>query len=68
MKEKYYVTTPIYYINSEPHRFAYTTIVADVVSNTGGFRLTMFLSDGDHEHGQKVLSEAVSRKMDTEIL
>ena len=30
MKEKFYVTTPIYYVNAEPHiGHAYTTILAD---------------------------------------
>ncbi|HNU23184.1 MAG TPA: class I tRNA ligase family protein, partial [Mesotoga sp.] len=31
--KKFYVTTPIYYINSEPHiGSAYTTIIADVIA------------------------------------
>ncbi|MBP7201023.1 MAG: methionine--tRNA ligase, partial [Mesotoga sp.] len=68
MKGRYYVTTPIYYINSEPHiGSAYTTIVADVVSRYR--RLSdsdVFFLTGTDEHGQKVLSEAVSRKMDTQ--
>jgi methionyl-tRNA synthetase len=43
VKGSYYVTTPIYYINSEPHiGSAYTTIVADVVSDTEGFPIVMF--------------------------
>jgi methionyl-tRNA synthetase len=68
VKGRYYVTTPIYYINSEPHiGSAYTTIVADVVSRYR--RLSdsdVFFLTGTDEHGQKVLSEAVSRKMDTQ--
>ena len=32
-KPKFYVTTPIYYVNARPHiGHAYTTIVADVVA------------------------------------
>ena len=31
MAEKFYITTPIYYVNAKPHLgHAYTTIVADV--------------------------------------
>ncbi|HQG97575.1 MAG TPA: class I tRNA ligase family protein, partial [Thermotogota bacterium] len=32
-KKRFYVTTPIYYVNSEPHiGSAYTTIVADMIA------------------------------------
>ena len=31
--DKFYITTPIYYVNDEPHiGHAYTTILADVIS------------------------------------
>ncbi|HOG33991.1 MAG TPA: class I tRNA ligase family protein, partial [Petrotogaceae bacterium] len=33
MVKKFYVTTPIYYVNSEPHiGSSYTTIVADIIA------------------------------------
>ncbi len=33
IQEKFYVTTPIYYVNDKPHiGHAYTTIVADVLA------------------------------------
>ena len=33
MKKRYYVTTPIYYVNDIPHiGHAYTTIAADILS------------------------------------
>ena len=33
MSEKFYVTTPIYYVNDRPHiGHAYTTILADVLA------------------------------------
>jgi methionyl-tRNA synthetase len=53
---KFYVTTPIYYVNARPHiGHAYTTIVADVVARRR--RLlgddTFFLT-GTDEHGQKI--------------
>jgi len=68
VKGSYYVTTPIYYINSEPHiGSAYTTIVADVVSRYRRLSNSdVFFLTGTDEHGQKVLSEAVSREMDTQ--
>ena len=55
-KGKFYVTTPIYYVNDKPHiGHAYTTILADVLARY--HRLigtpTFFLT-GTDEHGQKV--------------
>ena len=33
MKNYFYITTPIYYVNDKPHiGHAYTTILADVIS------------------------------------
>jgi len=57
---KYYVTTPIYYVNDKPHiGHSYTTILADVLANY--HRLldipTWFLT-GTDEHGQKVQQAA----------
>jgi len=54
--EKFYITTPIYYVNDTPHiGHAYTTILADVLSRY--HRMlgvpTWFLT-GTDEHGQKV--------------
>ena len=54
--QKFYLTTPIYYVNARPHiGHAYTTIVADVVARR--HRLlgdpTWFLT-GTDEHGQKI--------------
>ncbi len=58
--EKFYVTTPIYYVNDRPHiGHAYTTILADVLARY--HRLlnvpTWFLT-GTDEHGQKVQQAA----------
>jgi methionyl-tRNA synthetase len=55
-QKKFYVTTPIYYVNARPHiGHAYTTIVADVLARR--HRLlgeeTFFLT-GTDEHGQKI--------------
>jgi methionyl-tRNA synthetase len=55
-EKKFYLTTPIYYVNARPHiGHAYTTIVADVLARR--HRLlgddTFFLT-GTDEHGQKI--------------
>ncbi len=62
MAEKFYVTTPIYYVNARPHiGHAYTTIVADVLARR--HRLlgddTWFLT-GTDEHGQKIERAALA--------
>jgi methionyl-tRNA synthetase len=53
---KIYFSTPIYYVNAEPHiGHAYTTIVADVLNRfyrLAGYQ-TFFLT-GTDEHGDKV--------------
>lgn len=60
MERKFYITTPIYYVNAEPHLgHAYTTIVADVMNR---FYLLMGLETyfvtGTDEHGDKVARAA----------
>ena len=60
MDKLFYVTTPIYYVNAEPHLgHAYTTIVADVMNR---FYIlsdseTWFLT-GTDEHGDKIVTAA----------
>ncbi len=53
---KYYLTTPIYYVNAAPHiGHAYTTIVADLIrrlKTMQGYQAV--LTTGTDEHGQKV--------------
>src|SRR5438445_2480130 len=61
-KQKFYLTTPIYYVNARPHiGHAYTTIAADVIARR--HRLlgddTFFLT-GTDEHGQKVERSAAA--------
>ena len=56
MSRKFYITTPIYYVNARPHiGHAYTTIACDTVARRQ--RLlgaeTFFLT-GTDEHGQKI--------------
>jgi len=54
---KYYLTTPIYYVNAAPHiGHTYTTIAADVIKRfkrMQGFD-PVVLTTGSDEHGQKV--------------
>ncbi len=62
----FYVTTPIYYVNAEPHLgTAYTTIAADALARYR--RMTghdvMFLTGLD-EHGQKIAQAAEENGMD----
>jgi methionyl-tRNA synthetase len=53
---KYYITTPIYYVNAAPHiGHAYTTIVADVVRSFKRMRgYEAILTTGSDEHGVNV--------------
>lgn len=60
MPNKFYVTTPIYYVNDKPHiGHAYTTILADVLARY--HRVAgddVFFLTGVDEHGQKVQQAA----------
>ncbi len=60
MSEKFYITTPIYYVNAKPHLgHAYTTIAADVIRRYYDMKSadTFFLT-GTDEHGDKVVRAA----------
>ncbi|AEX86319.1 protein containing C-terminal region/beta chain of methionyl-tRNA synthetase [Marinitoga piezophila KA3] len=58
--KKFYVTTPIYYVNAEPHiGSSYTTIVGDIISRYKRMRgFDVFYLTGTDEHGQKILQAA----------
>lgn len=60
MNRRYYLTTPIYYVNDVPHLgHAYTTIAADVVARFHRQRgREVFFLTGTDEHGQKVAQAA----------
>ena len=64
-KKRFYVTTPIYYVNDKPHiGHAYTTLACDVLARfkrLDGFEV-MFLT-GTDEHGQKVEKAATGKGM-----
>jgi methionyl-tRNA synthetase len=66
MNGRYYITTPIYYVNGAPHiGHAYTSIAADVMARwkrLDGF--DVFFLTGTDEHGQKVEKAAAEAGMD----
>lgn len=62
--DHFFITTPIYYVNGEPHLgHAYTSVVADVIAryNRHVGKQVYFLS-GTDEHGQKVEQSAIQAK------
>jgi methionyl-tRNA synthetase len=65
----FYITTPIYYVNAEPHLgHAYSTIVADTIARTK--RLLgedVFFLTGTDEHGQKVERAAKAKGMTPQV-
>lgn len=58
--KKFYITTPIYYVNDKPHiGHAYTTISADVLARYHRFRgEEVFYLTGTDEHGSKIAESA----------
>jgi methionyl-tRNA synthetase len=63
MSNKFYITTPIYYVNDKPHiGHAYTTIVADVLARwQKQNNADVFFLTGTDEHGTKVAESAVAQ-------
>jgi methionyl-tRNA synthetase len=59
---RYYLTTPIYYVNDVPHvGHAYTTIAADAVTRARKLRgYDAFMLTGTDEHGQNI--ERIARE------
>lgn len=56
MKTKFYITTPIYYVNAKPHiGHAYTTIAADCLARFyRSQNVKVHFLTGTDEHGQKI--------------
>src|SRR5690554_8237324 len=56
----YYATTPIFYVNAEPHLgHAYTTTLVDVASRYHRLRgEDVFFLTGTDEHGEKIQQAA----------
>lgn len=59
---KYYITTPIYYVNAAPHiGHTYTTIAADAIKSIKRMEgYEAYLTTGTDEHGQKIERAAKS--------
>ncbi|MBN2643912.1 MAG: methionine--tRNA ligase [Desulfuromonadaceae bacterium] len=62
MDKRFYITTPIYYVNDVPHiGHAYTTLACDVLARykrSCGYEV--FFLTGTDEHGQKVEKAAIA--------
>lgn len=69
-QDRFYVTTPIYYPNGEPHLgHCYTTIAADVIARYHRLRGddTFFLT-GTDEHGIKMVKTANELRIEPAVL
>jgi len=66
VQPRYYVTTPIYYVNDAPHiGHAYTSIACDVLARfkrLDGY--DVLFTTGTDEHGQKVAKSAAAANME----
>ncbi|MCL1864349.1 MAG: methionine--tRNA ligase [Spirochaetes bacterium] len=65
MERTFFVTTPIYYVNAEPHiGHAYTTILADFIYR---FNLSLgidsYFLTGTDEYGDKIFTAAAEKNM-----
>ncbi len=66
MKNKFYITTPIYYANAKPHiGHAYTTVAADVLARLHKLQdEEVFFLTGMDEHGDKIQKAAEAQRKD----
>ncbi len=60
MSDKFYITTPIYYINGNPHiGHSYTSIMADIIARYKRLKgFNVFFLTGTDEHGLKIQRSA----------
>ena len=66
MSNKYYITTPIYYVNDKPHiGHAYTSVATDFIARFMTLKgYDVRFQTGTDEHGQKIQKEAEKNKKD----
>ncbi len=66
---KFYLTTPIYYVNDKPHiGHAYTSLAADVVARYHRLKGDdVFFLTGTDEHGQKVERAAAAKGIEPQV-
>lgn len=69
MKEKFYITTPIYYPSGKWHLgTCYTTVVCDAIARFKRMcDMDVFYLTGTDEHGQKIEKVAKESGMDTKL-
>ena len=67
MKNKFYITTPIYYPSAKPHMgHAYSSIVADFFARFKRIdNYDVFFLTGTDEHGQKIERASKDNNKDT---
>ena len=64
MTNKFFITTPVYYVNDKPHiGHAYTTVAADVLARAHrGQGEDVFFLTGTDEHGLKIQHKAEEKR------
>ena len=67
-KKSYYITTPIYYVNSKPHLgHAYTNIACDVIARFKRLQgYDVYFLTGTDEHGEKIANTAKKNNIPTQ--
>jgi len=67
---KYYITTPLYYVNGIPHiGHSYTCVIADTLARYRRMKGDdVFFLTGTDEHGEKIAAEARKRGMEPQAL
>ncbi len=70
MAKPIYITTPIYYVNAQPHiGHAYTTIAADLMARWHKLAgRDVFFLTGTDEHGNKIAEAAAAQKISPQEL
>lgn len=65
MQEKYYLSTPIYYVNAKPHLgHMYTTLLANVMADYQQLKgKDVFFLTGLDEHGDKIVKAAAQQSL-----
>jgi methionyl-tRNA synthetase len=63
VSQRFYITTPIYYVNDKPHiGHTYTTVLADVIARHHKMMgQEVYFLTGTDEHGQKIEKTAAAR-------
>lgn len=69
-RNKFYITTPIYYVNAKPHLGTlYSTVLADIIARWNKLLgKKVFFLTGTDEHGQKIQERAQTLNMTSQAL